>query len=84
LRVIEKGISGIFSQNEGELSTSKTGIPGGPGLRSDPKKVGNVSAAVPHLSGCRNRFGSQPGYGKYQNQAEEEAQSTIQKAKGHC
>jgi len=51
---------------------------------TDPKKVGNVSAAVPHLLGCRHRFGSQPGYGKYQNQAEEEAQSTIQKAKGHC
>jgi len=35
-------------------------------------------------AGCRHRFGSQPGYGKYKNQAEEEAQSTIQKAKGHC
>jgi len=36
--------------------------------------VGNVSAAMPHLSGCRHRFGSLPGYGKYQNQAEEKAQ----------
>jgi len=34
-------------------------------------------------SGYRHRFGPQPGYGKYQNQAEEEAQSAIQEAKGH-
>jgi len=41
--------------------------------------VGNVSAAVPHLSGCRHRFRSQTGYGKYQNQAEEDAKAQFRK-----
>ena len=41
--------------------------------------MGNVSAAVPHLSGCRHRFGSQPGNGKYQNQAEKKHKAQFRK-----